>query len=257
MKQRLLFLGDIHGNFSVISQYIKKYELKNLHIIQVGDFGVGFQRLDKEKRMLEMLNPVLKKNEIHVWAIRGNHDYKPYFDNDPFGLSNIHLVADYEVLKLAGKNILCIGGAVSVDRTWRLTKKQRMGIFDNEVLGVESWWPNEVFQLDSCKLADMRNIDILLTHTAPHYCEPDNTFGFGYFVDDIVRQTGDDKLKTDLLFERQQVTEALEILKLNNTIELHIYGHFHKSWNSRLYDINHRLLNVDELWEENDYKSLS
>ena len=37
----------------------------------------------------------LIKNNVHVWAIRGNHDYKPHFDNDPFGFTNIHLIPDY------------------------------------------------------------------------------------------------------------------------------------------------------------------
>jgi hypothetical protein len=54
------------------------------------------------------------------------------------------------------------------------------------------------------------------------------------------------------MIERQLVTDAVEILKLNNNIELHLYGHFHKSWNSNLYGVNHRLLNVNELWEERD-----
>ena len=252
MKERILYLGDIHGSFNIINQYVKIYGIKDAHIIQVGDFGVGFQTIEKEKRMLEMFNPILVKNNVHVWAIRGNHDYKPHFDNDPFGLSNIHLVPDYTVLELCEKKILCIGGAVSVDRHWRYTKNQRNGIFENQTFGVEKWWPDEVFVLDRDKLGEMRGINILVTHTAPHYCEPDNTFGFGYFVESIIRQTGDNELKTDLLVERQLVTDALEILKLNNTIENHYYGHFHKTWDANLYGVNHRLLNVNELWEERD-----
>lgn len=246
---RLLFLGDLHGNFNTINQYVKRYDLKDAHIIQVGDFGVGFNHIEKEKKTLLMVNPILERNNVHVWAVRGNHDYKPYFDNDPFDLANIHLVPDYTVLNLVGKNILCVGGAVSVDRSWRYTKLQKQGIFENKTLGKESWWPDEVFTLDRGKLAEMRGIDIVVTHTAPHYCEPDNTFGLGPFVEGIITETGDVGLRADLLVERQQVTDAFTILKLNNDIKLHTYGHFHKSWNSRLYGTDHRLLNVGELWE--------
>ena len=249
---RILYLGDLHGNFNVIHQYVKMYNIKDAHIIQVGDFGVGFNTLAKEKRMLEMYHPLLVKNNVTVWAIRGNHDYKPYFDNDPFGFTNIKLVPDYTVLNLEGNNILCVGGAVSVDREWRYTKKQKLGIFENTTLGVESWWDDEVFVLDKDKIKDLKDINIVVTHTAPHYCEPDNTFGFGPFVEGIVRETGDTELKTDLLVERQQVTDAFTILKMNNDIKLHIYGHFHKSWNSSIYGTEHRLLNVNELWEERD-----
>ena len=44
-KMRILYLGDIHGSFNLIHQYVKKYDIKDAHIIQVGDFGVGFSLL--------------------------------------------------------------------------------------------------------------------------------------------------------------------------------------------------------------------
>ncbi len=250
---RILYLGDIHGNFNLIHQYVKMYGITDAHIIQVGDFGVGFAPFEKEKRMIEMYHTQLVKNNVHVWAIRGNHDYKPYFDNDPFGFTNIHLVADYTVLNLAEKNILCVGGAVSVDRNWRYTKKQKQGIFEDTNIGVESWWPDEVFTLDIEKIKDLKDINIVVTHTCPDYCPPDNTFGFGPFVEGIIRETGDTGLKTDLLFERNQVTELFNILKTNgNNIDYNYYGHFHKSDTINMYGVKHRLLGVGELWEERD-----
>jgi DNA repair exonuclease SbcCD nuclease subunit len=217
----------------------------------VGDFGVGFSRFEKEKRMLEMYHTQLVNNNVHVWAIRGNHDYKPYFDNDPFGFTNIHLVADYTVLNLADKKILCIGGAVSVDREFRYTKKQKQGIYENNI-GIESWWPDEIFVLDIDKLKELRDINIMVTHTCPDYCPPDNTFGLGYFVEGIIKETGDNQLRTDLNFERNQVTQAFNIVKMNNDIEFAYYGHFHKSDNINILGTKHRLLKVNELWEERD-----
>lgn len=251
---RLIFLGDIHGNFGLISQYINQYDIKDAHIIQVGDFGVGFATLEKEKRMLEMIHHKLVKNNVFVWAIRGNHDFKPYFDNDPFGLTNIKLVKDYTVLNLEGKNILCIGGAVSVDRMWRKTNKQLQGIHEeyNKANGIDSWWHNELFVLDEQKLGEMRDINIVVTHTCPDYCPPDNTFGFGHFVEGIIRDTGDVDLRRDLHFERNQVTNAFSILKMNNSINNHYYGHFHRSDTINIYGTKHRLLGVGELFEERE-----
>jgi predicted phosphodiesterase len=251
MKERILYIGDIHGNFNLISQYVKLYGIKDAHIIQVGDFGVGFATLEKEQRALEMIHTQLVKNNVHVWAIRGNHDYKPYFDNDPFGFTNIHLVADYTVLNIADRNILCIGGAVSVDRMWRKTKKQKMGILENYTLGVERWWEDEIFVLDRDKLGELRDINIVVTHTAPDYCPPDNQLGFGPFVEGIISETGDVELRTDLLVERNLVKEAFNILRINgNNITHHMYGHFHKSEVITMYGTKHRLLGVGELWEE-------
>jgi hypothetical protein len=247
-----MYLGDIHGHFSIINQYIDRYNLTNVHILQLGDFGVGFSKFEKEKHMLEMYHHKLVKNNVFVWAIRGNHDYKPYFDNDPFGFTNIKLVSDYTVLNLCGKNILCIGGAVSVDRMWRMTKNQKQGIHNSSDL--KSWWPDEVFNLDIDKLASYRDIDIVVTHTSPDYCPTDNSLGLGPFVEGIIKETGDTDLRTDLLVERNQLTHAFQILKENNDITHHMYGHFHKSGVIEFEGIKHRLLNVNELWEEKDYK---
>jgi len=196
-----------------------------------------------------MYHDLLVKNNVVVWAFRGNHDFKPYFDSDPFGFSNIRLIPDYTVLELAGKRILCVGGAVSVDREWRYTGDQRRKNF--EVKPGQTWWPDETFVLDRELTGDIRGIDIVLTHTCPSYCPPDNTFGFGPFVEGIIRDTGDVGLKTDLMVERHQVDELFAILKMNgNPIEKHYYGHFHKSDVQRFEGIEHRMLGVGELWEE-------
>jgi Icc-related predicted phosphoesterase len=248
-NMRLLFLGDIHGNFNLINQYLKAYDITDAHIIQVGDFGIGFKSVAKERRILEMCHNELLKRNVFVWAIRGNHDYKPLFDNDPFKFTNIKLVRDYSILNLEGKNILCVGGAVSVDRCKLYTKSQRAG--DMTRYGIEKWWPNERFIFDKDRVLGMRNIDIVVTHTAPYYCPPDNTFGFGPFVEGIIKDTGDNELKTDLLYERQQMAELFHFLKLNdNNVTHHYYGHFHRNDVINMYGTKHRLLGVGELWEE-------
>lgn len=241
---RLLFLGDIHGNFAIVHQYIKAWDLKDAHIIQVGDFGVGFDTIAKEKRMLAMYNTRLKKYNVHLWAIRGNHDYKGHFDKDPFGMSNIHLVKDYTVLELCGKNILCIGGATSVDRASCYTRKQLENNFVDTRFGDERWWPDEVFVLDKEKLSNIRNVNILVTHTAPRNCYPSNKNGFPPHVN-----VSDTNLVQDLIVERYLVQEALDTLKGNNKLELHLYGHFHESNDEEINDTRHRLLDVGELWE--------
>jgi hypothetical protein len=127
-----------------------------------------------------------------------------------------------------------------------------LGTFEIPTLGVGSWWPDEVFVLDVDKIKDLRDINIMVTHTCPHYCTPDNTFSLGPFVEGIIKDTGDTELRTDLLFERNQVTQAFSIVKMNNDIEYAYYGHFHKSDVMNMYGTKHRLLGVGELWEERD-----
>jgi hypothetical protein len=76
--------------------------------------------------------------------------------------------------------------------------------------------------------------------------------GLGPFVNGIIKDTGDVELKTDLMYERNQMTHAFQIVKMNNDIEYNYYGHFHKSDVLNMYGTKHRLLNVGELWNERD-----
>jgi predicted phosphodiesterase len=245
---RTLYLGDIHGDLGIVKWWIEKLDVKNANIIQVGDFGVGFKSFEKDKRYLEMFHHILVKNNVFIWAIRGNHDYKPYFDNDPFGFTNIKLVKDYTVLEFSDKRILCIGGAHSVDRMYRMTDLQRKGNHSGD--GLKSWWVDEKFIFDEDKLREFRNIDIVVTHTAPVYCPIDNRLGLGSFVEGIINDTGDVDLRYDLLEERNLLTLTFDILKENNNITNAYYGHFHKSESIEYNGTKHRLLGVNEIWEE-------
>lgn len=250
---RLMMLGDLHGNFNLINQYLKRFDIKDAYIIQVGDFGVGFNSLLKEKRTLEFVHTVLVKRNVILYAIRGNHDYKPYFDSDPFGFTNIKLVKDYTVLNLdvegTIKNILCIGGAVSVDRMMNKTKKQIAGDFDTKGMN-ESWWPDEVFVWKDELLKDLRNINIIISHTAPDYCIPDNSNGFGPFVNSFM--SNDPELKLDLMNERRLMTLTFQTIQMYNDITHHYYGHFHRNDLITMNGVKHRVLGVGELWEERE-----
>ena len=246
-KMRLMYLGDIHGNFNIITQYVTRFDIRDAYIIQVGDFGVGFKTLVKEKRQLDDINTALIKRNVIVYAIRGNHDQPSYFENDPFGLSNIKLVKDYTVLNLVGKNILCIGGAISIDRTVRYTKRQLEGDYTTNI-GVDSWWKDEGFNYDDSKLVDLRDINIVVTHTTPDYCWPDNSNGFAPIVNDFASM--DKTLKTELLDERRRMTLAFQTIKMYNDIEYAYYGHFHANHVTEIYGTKHRVLGVGELWEQ-------
>jgi hypothetical protein len=52
--------------------------------------------------------------------IRGNHDDPYYFNNKVFSYSNVELLEDYTILTVGNDNILCVGGAISIDRLYRL-----------------------------------------------------------------------------------------------------------------------------------------
>ena len=54
--------------------------------------------------------------------MRGNHDNPDYFENRLIDYPRMKTIPDYCVIQFSGNNILCIGGAVSIDREYRETQ---------------------------------------------------------------------------------------------------------------------------------------
>ena len=250
MKKPLLFLGDIHGNFNYVKWYIKTHKIKDCIIYQVGDFGIGFTNEHNDMNTLGELNKFLKEYNIQMYAIRGNHDNPKFFDGHLANhFDNLHLLADYTVIDIEGTKILGVGGAVSVDRRPRMREQLEYARVNREV---ELHWHDEVFVLDEEKLRTFENIDIVVTHTAPDFCEPNNKMGFGYLVGQFAKD--DPKLYEDLREERDLLTKMYDILKEKNNPDYWYYGHFHRDWAGKFDETNYRLLDINEVCEYRNWK---
>ena len=222
-KNSLLFVGDIHGNFSWL--YTKLYNFENALIIQVGDAGIGFESQERDRSMLNILNEFCKPKGIDMVFIRGNHDNKGRFEmfRKLNAFSNIHFPEDYETISCNQQTIQFIGGATSIDRTSR-------------TINVD-YWTDEVIEFDVNKC---QKVDILVTHTAPSFCYPQGTNSMveGWAAEDR-------HLLTDLKLEREQMTKLLYACNP----KLHMYGHFHDFRTEVIDDCKHKLLGINEIWE--------
>jgi predicted phosphodiesterase len=225
----MIFIGDIHGNFQALHHQIEFSDIKNETLIQVGDFGIGFKP-DVDMSNLKRLNTFLCNRNISLHVIRGNHDKPSYFDGD-WNFTNIRFLPDYSILHKDGLNILFIGGAISIDRVYREEDK--------------NYWKDEVFRLDIDFLKGVRNINTVVTHSAPMFCDPVGIKA--RIVDDFI--SVDNKLKDDLIKERTELSWAYNILNESNNIKQWIYGHFHASNRSTLNNINFVGLNINEFYK--------
>lgn len=232
MEKPIYVLGDVHGVFDVISRWMSKYDIRDASVIQVGDFGVGFE--DDEEDRLYKLNKKLHDRNVVLYVIRGNHDDPSRFYSDgkifDADTSNIFLLQDYSLLALDGIKILLVGGAISIDRKGRTT-----GI---------SYWPDELFFLDVEKLKAFTNVDFVVTHTAPDFCKHVEWGRIVYDWADI-----DPGLHHELQQERRDLTQMYEILKKKNQIKKWYYGHFHDSGLTEMDGTDFVLLNINEFKE--------
>lgn len=161
-QEQIIVVGDIHGKFRTLDFEIhKRRKIQNSLIIQLGDFGVGFEKPGYYFAEFKRLNKHLEKNENNLIAIRGNHDDPNYFTNTDKITKNIDLVGDYTILETKIGNILCIGGAASVDKEYRKTHNKE-------------WWEGElpVYNLDALKELENYNINYVVAHSNPKFCYP-------------------------------------------------------------------------------------
>jgi hypothetical protein len=219
----ILFLGDHHGAWSQLIDIIETKKISDCYLISVGDSGIGFTSWENQVRINEQLNQEFKNNNIVFMSIRGNHDDPDYFKgSDRVSLSNFELIEDYTVAEYGGKKIQFIGGATSIDRTGR---KEGTSYWNREVVN---------FERDKCE-----EVDILITHTAPSWCFPQqfNEMVYGWAREDAY-------LLEDLTDERAIMDEICKLCKP----KLHLYGHFHSAWTEEINGCKHKLLDINEIW---------
>lgn len=233
----IYFAGDMHGEFSTINVTINRFNLDNCAIVVCGDIGIGFEKEEYYIQTFNHLTKSLAKKNIHLFLFRGNHDNKDYFDGEHFTqFEYIHVIPDYSVISSPTRNILCVGGATSIDRTWRkeemnllvikYMKHHSCGWEEAEKKCVQLYWNNEVIVYNDNELNQLKEnnilVDTVCTHTAPSFCAPLTKKGLHSWL------YADPKLAEDLDKERKTCDEILSYLKENkHPLENWYYGHFH------------------------------
>jgi UDP-2,3-diacylglucosamine pyrophosphatase LpxH len=251
IMRQLFILGDIHNRWDILKIEIEEYNIRNADIIHVGDGGFGFYPRRLMHEHLTKQNDYFKERGIVLYNVRGNHDNPNWFLPPAKMLaffraedkaqpawkmedlhyiyeyiapityallittySNLKFVQDYSVLELSGHKILCIGGAISIDR---MMLQEGTKYFKNELLVYKP-----------AKLKKLRDIDIVVTHTTPAFIPP-----LKQESSDLVMQftKHDTKLLPELKEERVIMSQIYEDISKNNKIDKWFYGHFHAPQN--------------------------
>ncbi len=232
---QVLICGDIHGEFDVV---YGDSRIQNTLIIVAGDCGFGFYSPEYYEQLYKnKMSRCLSKNRNTVLFVRGNHDDPTYFDGKFFNHKWAVCIPDYSVVQTADHSILCVGGATSIDRTWRIEHTE----CSSKVL----YWENEKPILDAKKIEEISltdiHIDTVITHTSPAFCEPQTKSGVGRWIDE------DPHLNNDLTIERSTMTGLFRLLKMyNHPLKQWWYGHFHFSKWQEYDGCYFRLLDIGE-----------
>jgi hypothetical protein len=252
--EKVCFVGDTHHLWKNFREEVERLDLRDTAIFHLGDGGFGFYPRGYTIAELTKQNEWLKQRNCIMYNIRGNHDNPIWFTaeakmieffraedrkilpgmrEDFFfladyetpikyaefitTLSNIKFVPDYTVIREGGQNILCIGGAISIDRIVRKAGRD--------------YFPNEVVAYKPSMLKNLRDVNVVATHIMPHFIPPFNQDS------ELIRNyaTHDKNLVAELVEERQIMTKIYKDITVNNDITLWAYGHMH-SWNNTFYE---------------------
>ena len=242
--------GDIHGEFNqLVFKCCVQYGMTDTVIIVAGDCGFGFEQPGYYENVYNRNRARLSKSNNWILFVRGNHDNPAYFNDFPIKHSRWMTVPDYSVVRASGHEILCVGGAISVDRSYRMNHSSYHLPKQDEPLARNIYWANEYPVFDADKLDAISEdfaIDTIVTHTAPSFCEL--TSKGGLFAEMAIR---DEDLTEDVKNERQVMDSILDYLAANRHPLRHwFYGHFHQSWQAiDKDDIQYNMLNIMELKE--------
>jgi hypothetical protein len=198
--------------------------LSNSIIFVTGDCGIGSRDEKYYIDLLEKCNKILSYNNAYILFVRGNNDNPAFFDGEKIDLSNIKAVPDYSVVEAVGKNILCIGGAISTDRLWKKEQEKRINQFKSDCPKM-LYWEDEAPIIDKDKMDEIfkeyDKIDYVISHSSPSFTNPTQCQGIEEW------EKTDANLKKDIQNERVTMDRIFEYLRDNDRKPAFwTYGHF-------------------------------
>lgn len=183
----VIILGDVGLNY-----YLSKHDWKNKHRVSKFGYTVYCLRGNHEDRASNMKNYVFAYDEFVKGYVFYEHAFPliKYFDDK---------VAEYEIM---GKSVLCIPGAYSVDKWYRLRVDWQ-------------WFPEEQLTAEEMATAEKEfsgeSYDLVLSHTCPIDWEPNDLFLNG--------------------IDQSQVDKTMEVWmsKFKDSINwgIWLFGHYH------------------------------
>ena len=126
--------------------------MKDTLVIVAGDCGFGFERKGYYENIVKRNAKRVNESNNRFLFMRGNHDNPAYFDGNTFRHKRFTCIPDYSVVKANGHTILCVGGAISVDRqpridTWEHNQRKAHrcshNSVDDELIAPNYYWQDE------------------------------------------------------------------------------------------------------------------
>ena len=170
--------GDIHGDPERVVQFCLSMKPRRTDtIILLGDVAANYTGGHRD----ECVKQTLEKLKINILCIHGNHEMRPsaiesYKLKEWCGgmvwheeaYPHLLFAKDGEIYTIEGKSYLTIGGAYSVDKSYRIERNY-------------GWWADEqpseeIKRYVESQIDKVKRVDYVLSHTCPFKYEPREAF---------------------------------------------------------------------------------
>ena len=146
---------------------IRKTNLSKSVIIVCSDFYFGSKPIECYLKYINIANEILANNGSFVLFVRGSDDPK-YFNEGLINFSNIQTIKDYSIVCSKGYSCLCIGGKLSLDKSWKIEQ--------SKIINRKLFWEDETINFDENIINEIvRNHPIthVITSTFPSFIKND------------------------------------------------------------------------------------
>ena len=241
--KQIIVSGDIHGDFkSLVYKLCIQYGCTDTLLVVAGDCGFGFDKPAYYEQIYNAVAGRLKKANNWIVFVRGNHDNPAYFEEERINHLRWKTVPDYSVVSAAGHHLLCVGGAISIDRYERIKENSR-----HNYKHISYYWPDEApkFKPEEIEsISQDMKIDVVITHTAPSFCELNTHLGLELWAE------WDPTLIEDVTRERNTMDQIYRSIKGHgHPVIRWFYGHYHQSWNGIIDNTQFSMLDIMEFKE--------
>lgn len=200
--KNVYMVGDLDCQSYKLLMKIDLRQIKNSHLIILGNFGIGTLDKSIEKKNLATINRKLKKDNNKIYLLRGNLDDEDLFKK--YTYSNIKFPKDYDVVSIEGIKFLFVGGSESFDRAHYFKHTRNKPTIFRE------------FDMPKVK------VDIILSHDNVDFIEPYNLYNLKSF------SKTDKWIYNDVKKKREKLSKIYDSLKKKN-IKYWFSGKYGKS----------------------------
>ena len=186
-------------------------KIYNSVIVVCGGCYIGTKSEGYYSKYLTQINNLAKENNLKVLFLRGNGDDPSMFDGRTYDLENVAFIPDYSTVITQRHTCLCIGGGVSLERSWMKSKET--------MTNTKKYFENEapVFKKDVLnRLVEEHKYNCVITNGSPSLAWPSMTIGEEWIEHDKTLEK--DLAEERLVHDKVYVTLMEQKLKLDSWI---------------------------------------